>query len=509
MDTVMSGLGSVPMTFEHIDVMIVGAGIAGIGLAYHLSTKQPGRTFAVVDARNAIGGTWDLFRYPGIRSDADLYTYGFGFKPWTRDNAIADAHEIVDYLHETIDENDLARHIHLGHKVLRADFSRERAQWTVTLERASDGEQFDVTCAVLVSAAGYYDYDEGYTPHFEGREDFRGDIVHPQQWPEDLDYAGKKVVVIGSGATAVTLLPAMADTAGHVTMLQRSPSYVIPIPRRDPVANGLRRLLPDTTAHAIARKINSARTYLIFGLSRRYPTLSRRLVRWVNARALPEGYAVDTHFNPRYNPWDQRMCMVPDSDMFKAISRGAASVVTDRIVRFTERGILLESGGELDADIIVTATGLNMVPFGKIDLHVDGQHIDLHEHLVYKSMMLSDIPNFAFIIGYTNNSWTLKVDLVADYLCRLLAHMDRHGYETVTPVADTQIGTRRPYVEMGSGYLGRAMPLFPQRGSDVPWAAEQDYKVDRMQLRTVADPALRFTASMIDSTATSAEAATV
>ncbi|WP_319456471.1 MULTISPECIES: NAD(P)/FAD-dependent oxidoreductase [unclassified Mycobacterium] len=494
---------------EHVDVLIVGAGIAGIGLACHLSRKQPGRTFAVVEARDAIGGTWDLFRYPGIRSDADLYTYGFGFKPWTRDNAIADAHEILDYLQETIDENDLARHIHVGHKVLRADFSREQARWTVTLERAGDGEQFNATCGVLVSAAGYFDYDQGYTPDFAGREDFRGDIVHPQQWPEDLDYAGKKVVVIGSGATAVTLLPAMADTAGHVTMLQRSPSYVIPIPRQDPIANRLRRLLPDTAVHTIARKLNSARTYLIVALSQRYPKLVRRLVRWINTRALPEGYAVDTHFNPRYNPWDQRMCMVPDSDMFKAISRGAASVVTDRIVRFTERGILLESGGELDADIVVTATGLKMVPFGKIDLHVDGQPIDVHEHLIYKSMMLSDIPNFAFIIGYTNNSWTLKVDLVADHLCRLLAHMDRHGYETVTPVAHNEIGARRPYIDMGSGYLSRAMHLFPQRGSDVPWAADQDYKVDRVQLGAVADPALRFTESMIDSTATSAEVVTV
>ncbi|HEX7824832.1 MAG TPA: NAD(P)/FAD-dependent oxidoreductase, partial [Mycobacterium sp.] len=365
----MSGSDAFPTPLDHVDVLVVGAGISGISVGYHLTTMQPGRTFAIVDGRDAIGGTWDLFRYPGIRSDADLYTFGFGFKPWTKDNAIADAHEILDYLNEAIDENDLAPHIRLGHKVLRADFSRERARWTVTLERASDGKQFDVTCGVFVSAAGYYDYDEGYTPHFEGREDFRGEIVHPQHWPEDLDYSGKKVVVIGSGATAATLLPAMTDKAGHVTMLQRSPSYVIPIPRKDPIANTLRRLLPDATAHSITRKINSIRATLLVSVSQRYPKLMRRFVRWVNARALPEGYAVDTHFNPRYDPWDQRMCMVPDSDMFKAISKGAASVVTDRIARFTERGILLESGAELDADLIVTATGLNMVPFGKIDLH--------------------------------------------------------------------------------------------------------------------------------------------
>ena len=480
----------------NVDVLVVGAGIAGIGLAYHLSTRQPGRTFAVVEARDAIGGTWDLFRYPGIRSDADLSTYGFGFKPWTRENSIADGHEIVAYLHEVIDENNLAEHFHLGHKVLRADFSPERAQWTVTLVRASDSSQFDITCNVLVSAAGYYDYDEGYTPHFEGREEFHGDIVHPQLWPEDLDHAGKKVVVIGSGATAVTLMGAMAGTAGHITMLQRSPSYVIPIPRQDPIANRLFRLLPDTRAHAIMRTINSTRNDLIVGLSARYPKLVRRVVRWINARALPKGYAVDTHFNPRYNPWKQRMCMVPDGDMFKAISSGAASVVTDRIERFTERGILLTSGSELDADIIVTATGLKMTPFGKIDLHIDGERVDLHEHLVYKSMMVSDIPNFAFVIGYTNTSWTLKVDLIADYLCRLLAHMDRGGYTMFTPVADNQIGSRRPYIDdMDSAYFARAAHLFPQRGSDVPWAAEQDYKTDRRQLRTIADSALRFAAT--------------
>ena len=505
----MSGSDSLPTTLDHVDVMIVGAGISGIGLGCHLATKQPGRTFAIVEARDAIGGTWDLFRYPGIRSDADLYTFGYEFKPWTRDNAIADAHEILAYLQETIDEYDLARHIHLGHKVLRADFSHEQARWTVTLERADDGEQFDVTCSMLISGAGYYDYDQGYTPHFEGQEDFRGQIIHPQHWPEDLDYSGKKVVVIGSGATAVTLLPAMADTAGHVTMLQRSPSYVIPIPRQDAIANRLRRLLPLAVAHAITRKINSTRTALIVTLSQRYPKAIRRLVRWVNARALPDGYAVDTHFNPRYNPWDQRMCMVPDSDMFKAISRGAASVVTDGITRFTERGILLESGAELDADIIVTATGLNMVPFGKIDLHVDGKHIDLHDHLVYKSAMLTDIPNFAFVIGYTNNAWTLKVELVADYLCRLLAHMDRHGYETVTPIADARVGARRAYIGMESGYLSRAMHLFPQRGSDGPWTAEQSYALDRSLLGAVDDTALKFTASTVESTTKPAEAVAV
>jgi monooxygenase len=498
----MSGIEAETTKLEHVDVMIVGAGISGIGLGYHLTTKQPGRTLAIVEARDAIGGTWDLFRYPGIRSDSDLHTFGFAFKPWTRDNAIADAHEILDYLHETIEENDLARHIYLGHKVLRADFSRAQARWNVTLERASDGVQFDVTCGVLVSGAGYYDYAEGYTPRFEGREDFRGQIVHPQHWPEDLDYDGKKVVIIGSGATAVTLLPAIADKAGHVTMLQRSPTYVLPIPRKDPIANTLRRLLPDTLAYGLTRTININRMRLLYGLSQRYPALMRRLIRKLNARALPEGYAVDTHFNPHYGPWDQRLCVVPDADMFKAISSGAASVVTDRIVGFTEQGILLESGDELPADIIVTATGFAVMPFGGITLHVDGRPVDLPERLVYKSMMISGVPNFAFVMGYINYSWTLKVDLVAEYLCRLLAYMDRHGYATVTPHADDPTLTRRPFLEMKSGWVSRSMHMYPQQGSHGPWKVDQSYATDRVGLgkAPIDDPALRFTDAIVRST---------
>ncbi|MGA6223150.1 flavin-containing monooxygenase [Streptomyces umbrinus] len=498
----MSKTAAVTRRLEHVDVLIVGAGISGIDLGYHLTTKQPGRTFAIVDGRDAIGGTWDLFRYPGIRSDADMQSFGFEFKPWTKDNAIADAHEILDYLHEAIAENGLDRHLHLGHRVVRADFSSDKARWTVTLERTSDGERFDVTCRVLFSAAGYYDYADGYTPHFDGREDFSGPIVHPQQWPEDLDYTGKKVVVIGSGATAMTLLPSMAEKADHVTMLQRSPSYVLPVPRQDPIANTLRRLLPETVAWRLSRRININRQRLILALSRRYPRQMRRLIRKLNANALPESYAVDTHFNPRYNPWDQRLCVVPDSDMFKAISSGAASVVTDRILRFTGHGILLESGTELDADIIVTATGLNMLPFGGIALHVDGQAVDLHDHFIYKSMMVSGVPNFAFALGYTTNAWTLKVDLVSDHLCRLLAHMDRHGYATVTPVADDPTLTGRPFLDMDTAYINRAMHLFPQQGSHGPWTVSQNYALDRARLGgPVEDPALKFTATVVGSAA--------
>lgn len=496
--------------FDHVDVLVVGAGISGIGMGRYLATEQPGRTFAIVDGRDAIGGTWDLFRYPGIRSDSDLHTFGYEFKPWTSDNAIADADEILDYLHEAVAENDLARRIHLGHKVLRADFASEDARWTVTLRRTSDGEQFDVTCDVLFSAAGYYDHSGGYTPRFEGTEDFGGLIVHPQQWPRDLDYSGKKVVVIGSGATAVTLVPAMADRAAHVTMLQRSPSYVVPVPRRDPIANALRRLLPDTVAYRITRRMNTARQSLIYHGSRRYPALVRRLIRGLNARALPAGYAVDTHFSPTYDPWDQRMCMVPDSDLFTAISRGEASVVTDRIARFTPRGLLLESGTELEADVVVTATGLRLLAFGGIELHVDGRQIDIHDSLVYKGMMLAGVPNFAFAIGYTNASWTLKVDLVCDHLCRMLAHMDRHGYTAVTPLGDPAT-PRRPLFDMAAGYMRRSVRLFPQHGSDGPWKLAPSYAADRARLRNapVEHPALRFTTARAAADGPATEAAAI
>jgi cation diffusion facilitator CzcD-associated flavoprotein CzcO len=346
----------------------------------------------------------------------------------------------------------------------------------------------------LFSAAGYYDYAGGHDPHFEGREDFGGLVIHPQEWPEDLDYTGKKVVVIGSGATAVTLIPAMADRAAHVTMLQRSPSYVLPVPRQDPIANTLNRLLPDDIAYRITRRINIARQRLIYSASQRYPKLVRRLIRGIVSHVLPDGYAVDTHFKPRYNPWDQRLCMVPDSDLFKAIGSGKASVVTDRIVRFTERGILLESGQELEADIIVTATGLKLLAFGGMQLSVDGQPVNVGDHLAYKSMMLSEVPNFAFAFGYTNSSWTLKVDLVCDHLCRLLAHMDRQGYTTVTPVADDSRMTRRPFLDFAAGYVQRSIDLFPQQGSDGPWTVEMNYAADRARLRNgpVEDAALRF-----------------
>jgi cation diffusion facilitator CzcD-associated flavoprotein CzcO len=484
-----------PLTSDHVDVLIVGAGISGIGAAYHLKTRLPGKTFAILEARDAIGGTWDLFRYPGIRSDSDLHTFGYEFKPWTSDNAIAGADEILAYLRETVEENDLGPHIRFGHRVLAAEWSSTDALWTVEVERATTGERFALTCRILFSASGYYNYADGYTPDFEGRDSFTGTVVHPQQWPEDLDYTGKRVVVIGSGATAVTLIPALADKAAHVTMLQRSPSYVMTLPAQDPIANGLRHVLPDTIAYRITRRINVARQRLIYDLSMRHPRLVRGLIRALTKHQLPAGYAVDTHFNPRYNPWEERLCAVPNGDLFKAISDGRASVVTDRIARFTERGILLESGRELEADIVVTATGLKLLALGGLKLTVDGDPVDLHDTVAYKSMMLSRIPNFAFAFGYTNSSWTLKVDLVCEHLCRMLARMDAHGHDTVTPVLDDNTIQRVPMLDFRAGYVQRSIDEFPTQGSHGPWTVEMSYRADRRRLRNgpVEDPALRFT----------------
>ena len=490
----------------HVDVLVVGAGISGIGLGHYLRTELPGKSFAIVDSRDAIGGTWDLFRYPGIRSDSDLHTFGYEFKPWTNDNAIADAHEILNYLHEVIDENDLARRIYLHHKVVRANFDTATAQWTVTLER--DDQQWEVTCDFLFGATGYYDYASGYTPRFEGQDDFEGTIVHPQAWPEDLDYTNKNVVVIGSGATAVTLIPAMADDTAHITMLQRSPSYVMPLPRKDPIANTLRKVLPAKAAYAATRRFNIGKGRFIYNLCQKQPNLAKRIIRAANVKFLPEGYEVNTHFKPDYNPWDQRLCAVPDADLFKVIAKGKASVVTDKIARFTKTGILLESGRELPADIIVTATGLNVKLFGGIEVSVDGEVKDPSESLVYKAFMLSGIPNLAFMFGYTNSSWTLKVGLVCDHLCRILRYMDQHGYTTVVPVADDPRMKTRPMLDFDAGYILRAADSLPRQGDSGPWTIEMDYWADHARLRKapVEDAALRFSAA--DRAAAGAGAAT-
>jgi monooxygenase len=477
---------------NHVDVLIVGAGISGIGVACHLTRSLPRKTFAILEARESIGGTWDLFRYPGIRSDSDMYTYGYPFKPWRSDNTIAGAEEILGYLRETVAEYGLASHIRFGHEVLGAAWSSREACWIVRAQRA-DGQREELTCGVLVAASGYYDHGAGHTPQFEGQADFAGTIVHPQHWPQDLDYEGKRVVIIGSGATAVTLVPAMADKAAHVTMLQRSPSYLLALPGRDPIACALRRVLPERVAYGVTRRIMAARMRWSFELCRRYPRRARRVLRWLTARQLPRGYPVDTHFNPSYDPWDERMCLVPSGDLFAAIRAGKASVATDRIARFTERGILLESGTALDADVIVTATGLNLKAFGDLRLTVDGVPVAFGDTLLYKAVMLSEVPNFVPVFGYTRElSWTVRIDMVGRYVCRLLAHMDRHGYDTVVPVVDDLAGERRPMVELRSGYVQRSIHQFPKQGSRGPWTI--DYTADRLRLleAPIDDPALRF-----------------
>jgi cation diffusion facilitator CzcD-associated flavoprotein CzcO len=476
---------------EDIDVLVVGAGITGIGTGCYLTTRLPGHSFAILEGRDAIGGTWDLFRFPGIRSDSDLFTFGFGFKPWTSDQSIAKADLILDYLHETVREHDLERRIRFGHRVVAAHWSSEDARWTVRAEHA--GEQVAFRCRFLVSGTGYYDYARGYAPDFAGIEDFTGTVVHPQLWPEDLDYAGKRVVVIGSGATAATVVPAMAGTAAHVTMLQRTPSYMLSLPAEDPVHKAMKRVLGEERTYPLTRRRYIWVQRALYRASRRYPRLVRRALLADARRRLPKGFDVAAHFNPPYDPWDQRMCIVPDGDIYAAISSGAASVVTDHIDRFTPTGIRLRSGRVLEADIVVTATGLRMLPLGGIALSVDGADVELPERTVYKSMMLSGIPNFAFVFGYENASWTLKVDLVADHLCRLITYMDARGFDSVMPVRATQDTERLPLFDLTSGYVQRGIGAFPHMSSRGPWTFEQAYEVDVERLAGPVDgPELRF-----------------
>lgn len=468
---------------EQVDVLIVGAGLSGVGAACHLRRETPGRTFAILEAREAIGGTWDLFRYPGIRSDSDMHTLGYTFRPWAGAKAIADGESIREYVRDTAREHGVDDAIRFRHRVVRAEWSSEQALWTVDVHRAETGETVRMTCAFLFVCSGYYRYDEGYTPDFPGTQEFTGTIVHPQHWPADLDYAGKRVVVIGSGATAVTLVPSMAETAAHVTMLQRSPSYVVSMPSRDALADGLRRLFPEKAAYPVIKWKNVLLMTASFQLSRRAPRLLKAVLRKGVQKQLPQGYDVDTHFAPRYNPWDQRLCLVPDGDLFKAVSDGRASIVTDRIETFTGNGVRLMSGAELDADIIVTATGLNLLAIGGISLAVDGSEIDLAGTVAYKGMMLSGVPNFALALGYTNASWTLKCDLVSQYVCRLLNHMDAHSYRTCTPLAPEPSLPLEPLIDLRSGYVRRSVGALPKQGPSAPWRLHQNYPRDILMLR--------------------------
>jgi monooxygenase len=483
-------------TSEHVDVLIVGAGLSGIGAACHLKDKIPGKSFAILEARGAIGGTWDLFRYPGIRSDSDMFTLGYAFRPWKEAKAIADGPSIRSYIRDTAREHGVEGAIRLNQKAVRATWSSEDATWTVDIEHPDTGAKSQISCNFIFGCTGYYSYDQGYLPDFAGTERFRGDIVHPQHWPDHLDYAGKRVVVIGSGATAVTLVPSMAQTAAHVTMLQRSPSYVLSLPGTDPLARLLRRVLPARLAYPVVRWKNVLVTMAFFQLSRRRPRWVKALIRRGVERRLPPGFDVKTHFRPRYNPWDQRMCLVPDGDLFDVLSDGRASIVTDRIETFTETGLELESGKQLDADVIVTATGLNLLAIGGMELEVDGRAVDLSETVGYKGMMLSGVPNLALALGYTNASWTLKCDLCSQYVCRLLNHMDARGQRIAMPLEPDPSLPREPFIDFNSGYVVRSIDKFPKQGPRAPWRLYQNYPRDVLMLRygAVEDEGIKLAA---------------
>ena len=468
---------------EHVDVLIVGAGISGIAAAYYLQTRCPKKTYTILEGRNVIGGTWDLFRYPGVRSDSDMHTLGYSFRPWREEKAIAGGPSILKYIRETAAAYGIDQKIRFGHQVRCATWSSADATWTVEAETGPDGEIACFTCNFLYMCSGYYDYAHGYTPDWPGIERFAGRIVHPQQWPDDLDYDGKRVVVIGSGATAVTLVPALAERAAHVTMLQRSPTYIVARPSEDAIANWLRQHLPASVAPGAARWKSVLFGMYFYNLARRKPAETKQAILKMTRDQLGPDYDIEKHFSPSYNPWDQRLCLVPDADLFTAIKSGKVSVVTDTIETFTETGIRLRSGEELAADIIVTATGLSMKLMSGARLIVDGKPVDVSKTMSYRGMMYSDIPNFATAMGYTNASWTLKCELTSAYVCRLLNHMARHGYTHCTPRRRDPSITEEPLLTFTSGYIQRAMDTLPHQGSRRPWKLYQNYALDLLSLR--------------------------
>ncbi len=480
---------------DELDVVIIGAGVSGIGAAYQLQKQHPGKSYAILESRNDLGGTWDLFRYPGIRSDSDLYTFGYQFKPWTDEKAIADGPAIKAYINETAVENGIDKRIRYGHKVVRAEWSSDQALWTLTVELADTGETFEMKAKWIFAATGYYRYDEGYMPEFKGIADYAGEVIHPQHWPEDLDFADKRIVIIGSGATAVTLLPELAKEADHVTMLQRSPTYILPVPEKDRLGLALRRMIGDMRAYRLIRRKNILRQKFVYQFSQRFPKAARAFIRRVNRKELEgSGCDVDVHFNPSYDPWDQRLCAVPNGDLYKSLRNGSASVVTDRIDTFTESGIRLESGKELEADIVITATGLNVQLFGGIEVTIDGETFDAPDTVAYKGLMLSDVPNLVFAVGYTNSSWTLKIDLVCEYFCRLLDHMDRTGAEIAVARGTDPEMERIPLLDFPAGYVLRALDSLPKQGTKEPWYLAQNYAKDSRFLRegNVADEYMEF-----------------
>lgn len=481
------------MTVEHFDVLIVGAGISGIGAGYHLQANSPNRTYAILERRESLGGTWDLFRYPGIRSDSDMYTLGYSFKPWKEAKAIADGPSILNYLKETAEENGIDKKIRYGHHVKRAAWSSDKACWTVETELTETGETRRYTCNFLFMCSGYYNYDQGYMPHFDGVEDYLGRLVHPQKWTDDIDYDSKKVVVIGSGATAVTLVPELAKKAAHVTMLQRSPTYVVSRPAEDALANWLRSKLPAKTAYRLIRWKNVLLGMYFYSMCRRKPEKVKKLILDGVREQLGPDFDIE-HFTPSYNPWDQRLCLVPNGDLFESLKEGEASVVTDHIDRFTAKGIKLKSGKELEADLVVSATGLNMQLLSGLEVEVDGKQMDLSKTFNYKGMMYSDVPNLASSFGYTNASWTLKCDLTCEYVCRLLNHMEETGLRQATPRVTDPNMEEEPWLDLSSGYVQRAIDQFPRQGSKKPWKLYQNYALDLMSLRfgAVEDGVMEF-----------------
>ena len=483
---------------EHVDVLVVGAGISGIGAGYHLNTMCPSRTYAILEGRADIGGTWDLFRYPGVRSDSDMHTLGFRFKPWTEAKAIADGPDILRYLHNTMNEFDIARHIRFGHLVKTAQWSSETSQWTVHVERVGTGDIVTFTCGFLFMCSGYYRYSEGFTPEFTGRERFQGQIIHPQKWTSDVAYSGKRVVVVGSGATAITLVPAMAKDAEHVTMLQRSPTYIAARPDVDAFANKLRKYLPAKIAYAITRLKNTKYQQLVYSRSRTHPDKVKEILLKGVREQLGPDYDIEKDFTPSYNPWDQRLCLAPNGDLFQAMREGKASVVTDTIDTFDETGILLSSGQHLDADVIVTATGLQLVTLGEVQFEVDGKPINFADTWTYKGVAYSGVPNLASSFGYINASWTLRSDLTCEYVCRLLNHMAKTGTTQCTPqLRDEDLNMpERPWIDsFSAGYMSRVMHMFPRQGNRAPWVNPQNFARDKKMFRRAPldDGAMQFT----------------
>lgn len=474
------------MTSEHVDVVVVGAGLSGIGAGYHLQTMSPDRSYVILEGRDGLGGTWDLFKYPGIRSDSDMHTLGFSFKPWTEAKSIADGPSILQYLKQTVAQFGIDKNIRYGQLVTKAEWSTDDAQWTVTATNKATGASSTITCSFLFMCSGYYSYKKGHTPEFTGRERFKGTVVHPQDWPTDLDYAGKRVVVIGSGATAVTIVPSMADKAAHVTMLQRSPTYMVSRPDHDVMANRMRKVLPPKMAYNLTRFKNTWRQQLVYNKTRTDPDKVKQLLLGGIKMELGADYDIAKHFTPAYNPWDQRLCLVPNGDFFKSMREGKASVVTDHITSFTETGIQLASGEHLDADIIITATGLELVTLGEMDFFVDGNQVDFAKTWTYKGFAYSDIPNLASTFGYINASWTLRSDLTAEYVCRLLNHMRKKGVAQCTPRLREQDHNmkERPWIDgFSSGYMQRMMHRMPRQGDHEPWINPQNYRRDKKMFK--------------------------